>query len=149
MTQYFKMPYKTQCQTYSLLGGENLSEQAWRFFTPVLSNKGNESLPYPFIYGNYSFRLDRFAMTPLETYLRELRDIRSSGAAVKETSYYPALSNLFNEVGKRLKPRVRCIINLANRGAGTSGRRLIHRRPIPETLRGRTPSRSAARAGRH
>src|SRR5208282_2398930 len=57
-------------------------------------------------------------MTPLETYLRELRDIRSSGAAVKETSYYPALANLFNEVGKRLKPRVRCIINLANRGAG-------------------------------
>jgi hypothetical protein len=57
-------------------------------------------------------------MTPLETYLRELRDIRSSGAAVKETSYYPALSNLFNEVGKRLKPRVRCIINLANHGAG-------------------------------
>ena len=57
-------------------------------------------------------------MTPLEIYLRELRDIRSSGAAVKETSYYPALSNLFNEVGKRLKPRVRCIINLANRGAG-------------------------------
>ena len=57
-------------------------------------------------------------MTPLETYLRELRDIRSSGAGVKETSYYPALSNLLNEVGKRLKPRVRCIINLANRGAG-------------------------------
>ncbi|MFZ0963123.1 MAG: type ISP restriction/modification enzyme [Terriglobia bacterium] len=57
-------------------------------------------------------------MTPLETYLRELRDIRSSGAAVKEASYYPALSNLFNEVGKRLKPRVRCIMNLANRGAG-------------------------------
>lgn len=57
-------------------------------------------------------------MMPLETYLRELRDIRSSGAAVKETSYYPALSNLLNEVGKKLKPRVRCIINLANRGAG-------------------------------
>ena len=57
-------------------------------------------------------------MTPLETYLRELRDIRSSGAALKETSYYPALSNLLNEVGKKLKPRVRSIINLANRGAG-------------------------------
>jgi len=57
-------------------------------------------------------------MTPLEDYLRELRDIRSSGAAVKETSYYPALSNLFNEIGKHLKPRVRCIVNLANRGAG-------------------------------
>jgi hypothetical protein len=57
-------------------------------------------------------------MTPTETYLRELRDIRSTGAGVKETSYYSALSNLFNEVGKRLKPRVRCIISLANRGAG-------------------------------
>jgi len=57
-------------------------------------------------------------MTPAESYFRELRDIRSCGAAVKETSYYPALSNLLNEVGKRLKPRVRCIVNLANRGAG-------------------------------
>ena len=37
---------------------------------------------------------------------------------MKETSYYPALSNLLNEVGKHLKPRVRCVINLANRGAG-------------------------------
>ncbi len=35
-------------------------------------------------------------MTALETYLRELRDIRSSGAGVKETSFYPALSNLLN-----------------------------------------------------
>jgi hypothetical protein len=57
-------------------------------------------------------------MTPAESYFRELRDIRSCGAAVKETSYYPALSNLLNEVGKGLKPRVRCIIQLANRGAG-------------------------------
>lgn len=35
-----------------------------------------------------------------------------------ETSYDPALANLFNAVGKTLKPRVRCIINIANRGAG-------------------------------
>ena len=57
-------------------------------------------------------------MNPLETYLRELYDIRSTGAAVAETAYYPALSNLLNEVGKTLKPKVRCIINLKNRGAG-------------------------------
>ena len=57
-------------------------------------------------------------MTPTEIYLRELRDIRSTGAGVNETTYYSALSNLLNEVGKRLKPRVRCIIHLANRGAG-------------------------------
>lgn len=57
-------------------------------------------------------------MNPLETYLRELRDIHSTGAAVPETSYYGPLVNLLNEIGKTLKPKVRCIINLANRGAG-------------------------------
>lgn len=55
---------------------------------------------------------------PTATYIRDLHDIRSSGAAVKETSYYGPLANLLNEVGKSLKPRVRCVINLANRGAG-------------------------------
>ena len=57
-------------------------------------------------------------MNHLENYLRELRDIRSSGAGVKETSYYGALANLLNEVGKTLKPKIRCIINLRNQGAG-------------------------------
>ncbi|MBN2580185.1 MAG: N-6 DNA methylase [Pirellulales bacterium] len=57
-------------------------------------------------------------MSPLEAYLAELRDIRSTGANVPETSFYPALSNLFNEIGKTLKPKVRCIINIANRGSG-------------------------------
>ena len=57
-------------------------------------------------------------MNPVETYLEDLYAIRSSGGAVKETSYYPALSNLLNEVGKTLKPRVRCIINIQNAGAG-------------------------------
>ena len=57
-------------------------------------------------------------MHPLETYIRELRDIRASGAAVAETSYYGPLATLLNEVGKTLKPRVRCIINLRNQGGG-------------------------------
>ena len=51
-------------------------------------------------------------MNLLEDYLRELHEIRSSGSAVKETSYYPALSNLLNGIGKTLKPRVRCVINI-------------------------------------
>lgn len=55
---------------------------------------------------------------PLETYLHDLCDIRSSGAAVKETSSYSPLANLFNEIGKTLKPRVRCILTLKNQGAG-------------------------------
>jgi hypothetical protein len=55
----------------------------------------------------------------LEAYLSELRSIRSSGAAVPETSYYFVLANLLNEVGKTLKPKVRCIPQLKSVGAGT------------------------------
>ena len=54
----------------------------------------------------------------LEDYLTELKAIHGMGGGVAETSYYPALSNLFNAVGKTLKPKVRCIINLSNLGAG-------------------------------
>ena len=35
-----------------------------------------------------------------------------------ETSGYGALATLLNEVGHKLKPKVRCVINPANRGAG-------------------------------
>lgn len=57
-------------------------------------------------------------MHPVETYLKDLVEIRRSAAGVAETSYYPALSNLLNEVGKGLKPKVLCIVNIRNRGAG-------------------------------
>jgi hypothetical protein len=57
-------------------------------------------------------------MNPLETYPIELSEIRSSGAAVKETSYYGPLATLLNEIGKTLKPKVKCIINLQNQGVG-------------------------------
>jgi hypothetical protein len=48
-------------------------------------------------------------MNPLETYFRNLHEIHASGAGVKETSYYGTLETLLNEIGKTLKPRVRCI----------------------------------------
>ena len=57
-------------------------------------------------------------MNPLETYLTELREIHDSGAATKETSGYPALANLLDAVGHSLKPKVRCLIQLKNSGAG-------------------------------
>ncbi len=57
-------------------------------------------------------------MTYLETYLADLRDTRATGEAVKETSFYPALSGLLNAYGAELKPKVRCVINIKNRGAG-------------------------------
>jgi hypothetical protein len=57
-------------------------------------------------------------MNPLETYLTEMREIRGSGAATKETSGYGVLANLLNAVGHSLKPKVRCFIQLKNSGAG-------------------------------
>jgi hypothetical protein len=57
-------------------------------------------------------------MNPLETYLTELREIHDSGAATKETSGYPALAKLLDAAGHTLKPKVRCLIQLKNSGAG-------------------------------
>ncbi|HXN64941.1 MAG TPA: N-6 DNA methylase [Candidatus Acidoferrales bacterium] len=57
-------------------------------------------------------------MTPLEKFLHDVYEIHSSRAAVDETPYYGSLETLFNEIGKALKPRVRCIIHIKNKGAG-------------------------------
>jgi hypothetical protein len=57
-------------------------------------------------------------MGPVETYLAEMRELRSARAGVKEVTYYTALANLLDGVGRTLKPRVRCILQLQNRGAG-------------------------------
>jgi len=58
------------------------------------------------------------AIKAVETYLKDLSRIRSSGAATDETSYYTPFANLLNEIGSGIKPKVRCIINIKNRGAG-------------------------------
>ncbi len=58
-------------------------------------------------------------MNPVENYFQELCDIRSTGGAQPETSYYPALEKLFNEIGKTLKPKVRAILLLKNMGDGS------------------------------
>jgi hypothetical protein len=57
-------------------------------------------------------------MDPLEKFLSDVHEIHASRAAVDETPYYGALETLLNEVGKNLKPRVRCIIHPKDRGAG-------------------------------
>ncbi|WP_324094713.1 hypothetical protein [Candidatus Binatus sp.] len=55
-------------------------------------------------------------MHPLETYLRDLSEAHSAG--VPETTHYPALRALLNEIGSTLKPKVRCVINPKSKGAG-------------------------------
>ena len=54
----------------------------------------------------------------VEDYLTDLRKIRASGGATSERSYYPPLINLLNAVGGALKPRVFCVSELADQGAG-------------------------------
>lgn len=54
----------------------------------------------------------------VEEYLRRLTEIRGTGSATDETSYYSALENLLNEIGRSLKPRVVCNGQLRNEGAG-------------------------------
>ena len=71
-------------------------------------------------------------MSPFADYLRSLREIRRSGQAVPETSYYGTLETFLNELGKGLKPRVRAIINLKNRGAGIPDGGLFSEDQLPE-----------------
>ena len=54
----------------------------------------------------------------VEQYLTDLRNIRATGAATGERSYYPALNNLLNAVGSSLQPQVFCVGELAEQGAG-------------------------------
>ena len=54
----------------------------------------------------------------VEDYLADLRRIRSSGGATGERSYYPPLTNLLNAVGSTFKPKVFCVSELAQQGAG-------------------------------
>ena len=54
----------------------------------------------------------------VETYFEDLRRIRASGGGTGERSYYPPLTNLLNAVGASLKPKVFCISELAQQGAG-------------------------------
>ena len=56
--------------------------------------------------------------TIVEAYLDDLRRIRASGGATGERSYYPPLNNLFDAVGATLKPKVFCVGELAQQGAG-------------------------------
>jgi hypothetical protein len=54
----------------------------------------------------------------IEGYLSDMLQIHSTRSNAPETSFYPALEHLLTSIGKSLNPKVRCVINLANRGAG-------------------------------
>ena len=54
----------------------------------------------------------------VDDYFAELRRIRATGGGTGELSYYPPLNNLLNAVGGSLRPRVSCVSQLAQQGAG-------------------------------
>ncbi len=54
----------------------------------------------------------------LEAYFADLRRVRASGGATVERSSYAPLANLLNAVGATLRPKVFCVGELADQGAG-------------------------------
>ena len=54
----------------------------------------------------------------VEAYFADLRRIHASGGATGERSSYAPLANLLNAVGAALKPKVFCVGELADQGAG-------------------------------
>ena len=54
----------------------------------------------------------------VEEYFSALRLAKSTGAATDELSTYLALGNLLNAVGATLRPKVFCVVEMADQGAG-------------------------------
>jgi hypothetical protein len=54
----------------------------------------------------------------IERYLNDIGEVRGTRSNVPETSFYPTLERLLTDIGRTLSPKVRCVINLSNRGSG-------------------------------
>ncbi len=79
----------------------------------------------------------------VETYLDDLRRMHASGSATGERSSYGPLAGLLNAVGGALKPRVFCVQELADRGAGHPDFGLFTAKQIQrgQPRQGQTPER--------
>ena len=81
----------------------------------------------------------------VEAYSADLRRVRASGGATGERSYYPALEGLLRAVGATLKPKVFCVQELADQGAGHPDFALYTARQVQ---RGPSEAGAGARAWR-
>jgi hypothetical protein len=79
----------------------------------------------------------------IREYLSRMADIRGTGGATKETSYYSALENILNHFGEDLKPQVICNGQLRNDGVGNPDFGLYARSQIQkgEPRKGQIPER--------
>ncbi len=76
-------------------------------------------------------------------YFTELRRIHASGGGTGERSSYGPLANLLNAVGKTLKPKVFCVSELADQGAGHPDFGLYEAKQVQKgrPRQGQTPER--------
>ena len=81
--------------------------------------------------------------TAVEHYFAGLRVVRASGGATGERSTYGPLANLLNAIGKTLKPKVFCVGELADQGAGHPDFGLYAARQVQRgrPRQGQTPER--------
>ena len=79
----------------------------------------------------------------VEAFFAELRRIRQSGAGTDERSTYTPLANLLNAVGATLKPKVHCLVEPADQGAGHPDLYLYTEKQIQKgrPRKGQTPER--------
>jgi len=72
------------------------------------------------------------ALGHLERFLNAVHNIHSSGAGQPETSYYPDIKRLLEDVGAQLSPKVRPVIHIRNQGSGIpDGGLFVDRKPGP------------------
>ncbi len=78
-----------------------------------------------------------------EEYFTDLRRIRASGGATGERSSYPALAKLLDAIGATLKPKVFCVADMADQGAGHPDFGLYSQRQIQRGVprEGQAPER--------
>ena len=81
--------------------------------------------------------------TAVEAYFTDLARIHASGGATGERSSYGPLANLLNAVGATLKPKVFCVGELADQGAGHPdfGLYAAHQVQRGRPRQGQTPER--------
>ena len=86
---------------------------------------------------------NRKLIAAVEEFFAELRQVRASGGATGERSYYPALSNLLSAVGRGLKPKVFCVQEGADQGAGHPDFALYAAKQVQKGLprKGQVPER--------
>ena len=79
--------------------------------TPVL-------VPHPNRWEDKMAGRNKKLVAAVEAYFADLRRVRASGGGTGERSHYPALANFLGSVGQGLKPKVFCVLEGADQGAG-------------------------------